>query len=148
VTLIVAHRGAWGDAPQNSLQALTAAIEAGCDMAELDVRRTGDGHLVAVHDARVGGAAVGALTLDEVRARLEPGQAPLLEEMVELAAGRIRLDVELKEAGYVARALAALATLEPGQCVVTSFRDEVLTRVRETAPELPTGLLLAAEGRP
>lgn len=145
--LIVAHRGAWSDAPQNSLQALEAAIRAGCEMVELDVRRTLDGHLVAVHDARVRGTAVGSLTLEELRARLAPGQPARLEEMVEAAAGRIALDVELKEAGYVSRAVAALGPLEPGEYVVTSFLDDVLTRVHETSPEVRAGLLLAARPR-
>jgi glycerophosphoryl diester phosphodiesterase len=146
-TLIVAHRGAWGEAPQNSLQALTAAIEAGCEMVELDVRRTRDGQLVAVHDARVQGTPVAELSHEQLRSRLAPGQAPLLSEMVALAGGRIGLDVELKEAGYVSRTMDELSGLDPGQCVVTSFLDEVLVRVRETAPELRTGLLVAAGAR-
>ncbi|MEO6859194.1 MAG: glycerophosphodiester phosphodiesterase family protein, partial [Solirubrobacteraceae bacterium] len=90
--LVVAHRGAWGEFPQNSLPALAAAIETGCEMAELDVRRTRDGRLVAMHDARVRGTQVGALDHAELTARLQPGQAPLLEEMIELAANRIALD--------------------------------------------------------
>jgi glycerophosphoryl diester phosphodiesterase len=140
----VAHRGAWGEAPQNSLRALSAAIEAGCDMVELDVRRTGDGEMVAVHDARVRGAPVSALGLADLRTRMQPGQAPRLEEMVTQAAGRIALDVELKEPGYVERALGTLAGLDPSQYVVTSFVDEILVRVQEAAPETRTGLLVSA----
>ena len=141
--LVVAHRGAWGEHPQNSLAALSAAIATGCEMAELDIRRTRDGRLVAVHDARVGGTAVAALDHDELRAFLQPGQAPLLEEMAELAVGRIALDVELKEDGYVELALATLARhLEPDGYVVTSFLDSALTAVRAAVPESRTGLLL------
>jgi glycerophosphoryl diester phosphodiesterase len=147
--LVVAHRGAWGEAPQNSLAALSEAIAIGCEMVELDVRQTRDERLVTVHSARVGGAAVAALDHDQLRARLEPGQPPLLEEMVELAAGRIALDVELKEDGYVERVLATLALrLEPNAYVVTSFLDQVLAAVRETAPEARTGLLLRPDRRP
>jgi glycerophosphoryl diester phosphodiesterase len=141
--LIVAHRGAWGEHPQNSLEALSAAIAIGCEMAELDIRRTRDGRLVAVHDARIGGAAVATLDHDELRARLAPGQAPLLEEMAELAAGRIALDVELKEDGYVEHVLATLTRrLAPDEYVVTSFLDRTLTAVRKAAPQTRTGLLL------
>ena len=77
--LVVAHRGAWGAAPQNSLAALETAIELGCDMVELDVRVTRDRRLVVIHDARAGagvGALVSTLTLAELRGRLAPGQAP------------------------------------------------------------------------
>jgi glycerophosphoryl diester phosphodiesterase len=140
--LIVAHRGAWGEFPQNSLPALAAAIEAGYDMVELDVRRTRDGRLVAVHDTRVGGTAVGSLDHAELAARLAPGQAPRLEEMVELAAGRIALDIELKEDGYVQSVLPLLKGLDPAQFVITSFLDEVLTAVRGITPAAHTGLLV------
>lgn len=140
--LVVAHRGAWGDAPQNSLQALSDAIAIGCEMVELDVRVTRDGRLVAVHNARVGGVPVAALDLDELRARLNPGQAPLLDEMAELAAGRIALDVELKD-GHPDRALATLARrLQPETYVVTSFIDEALASIKAAAPQIRTGLLL------
>jgi len=146
--LIVAHRGAWGEAPQNSAAALEGAIGLECDMVELDVRRTRDDRLVAVHDARVGGVATSHLDLSQLRGRLAPGQAPLLEELLELAAGRIALDVELKEDGYAERVVAALARhSEPGEYVVTSFLDSVLTAVARLAPQTRCGLLLAP-GRP
>jgi glycerophosphoryl diester phosphodiesterase len=147
--LVVAHRGAWGEHPQNSLAALERAISLGCEMVELDVRRTRDGRMVAVHDARIGGLQVRALDHEQLRSRLAPGKAPLLEEMVEAAAGRISLDVELKEDGYVPEALAAIDRhLEPEAYVVTSFLDSVLVKIRQLAPELRTGLLLRPAGRP
>jgi glycerophosphoryl diester phosphodiesterase len=145
--LVVAHRGAWGKAPQNSLQALEEAIALGCEMAEIDVRGTRDGQLVVVHDARIRGVPVAAQDLDELRARLAPGQAPLLREMVELAAGRIALDVELKDS-LVAPALATLARhLEPESYIVTSFLDAAVTQAGQADPRVRTGLLVRP-GRP
>lgn len=142
--LVAAHRGAWRDAPQNSLQALSDAIAVGCEMVEFDVRRTRDGRLVAVHDARVGGAPVAALELDELRERLGPGHAPLLEEMVELAAGRIALNVELKDGGGAVGDIVAVLgrRLDPDAYVVSSFFDGVLAAVHATAPDTRLGLLL------
>lgn len=146
--LIIAHRGAWGEFPQNSLPALEAAIEMGCEMVELDVRRTRDGRLVAVHDARTRGLPVAALDHAELQARLAPGQAPLLEEMLARAAGRIGLDIELKEDGYVQRLLPLLRGLDPAQYVLTSFLDDVLSAVRGITPQARTGLLVGpARGR-
>jgi glycerophosphoryl diester phosphodiesterase len=145
--LIVAHRGAWGRAPQNSLRALEDAIAAGCEMVELDVRRTRDGQLVAVHDRRVRGTQVRELDHAELQARLAPGQAPRLAEMVELAAGRIALDVELKEHGYIEQVMGALAEIGPGGFVVTSFLDAALSAVKQAAPEALTGLLVGPGGR-
>jgi glycerophosphoryl diester phosphodiesterase len=140
--LVVAHRGAWGESPQNSLPALEAAIAAGCEMVELDVRRTRDGRLIAVHDARIRGTPVAALDHDELRARLAPGQAPLVSDMIACAGGRIGLDIELKEHGYGDRVAALLAGLDPGTYVVTSFLDAALAEIAAAAPAARTGLLV------
>lgn len=148
--LIVAHRGAWDAAPQNfvpqnSLAAVERAIALGCDGIEIDVRRTSDGRLVLVHDARVRWRPVGRLQHHQVQARMQHGQAPLLDEVLAAAAGRILVDVEFKEDGYVAEAVRAVRRhLTPEQCVVTSFRPNLLARVRACAPELQTGLLTGA----
>ena len=150
--LVVAHRGAWGEAPQNSLAALETAIELGCDMVELDVRITRDGRPVVIHDARAGagvGALVSGLDLRELRERLDPDAAPELEAMAALAAGRITLDVELKVDTAVSGVLAVLARhLQPDSYVVTSFLDGALTAVHDLAPEIRTGLLIGPGRRP
>jgi glycerophosphoryl diester phosphodiesterase len=117
-------------------------------MVELDVRCTRDGHLVVVHDARIGGSAVGALDLADLRARQALEPPPLLAEFVEQAAGRVALDVEIKAEGYTEAVLAVMARhLEPEAYVVTSFRDSVLATVSAVAPGVRTGLLLRP-GRP
>lgn len=51
--LIVAHRGASTEAPEHTYAAYVAALSAGADGLECDVRLTADGHLVCVHDRRV-----------------------------------------------------------------------------------------------
>ncbi|MGH8675564.1 MAG: glycerophosphodiester phosphodiesterase family protein, partial [Burkholderiales bacterium] len=48
-TLNIAHRGASGTFPENTLSAFRAAIAAGADMCELDVQRTRDGTIVVIH---------------------------------------------------------------------------------------------------
>jgi glycerophosphoryl diester phosphodiesterase len=50
---IIAHRGASAEAPEHTLAAYRAAVGAGADALECDVRLTADGHLVCVHDRRV-----------------------------------------------------------------------------------------------
>ncbi|MBY3101143.1 glycerophosphodiester phosphodiesterase family protein [Rhizobium laguerreae] len=47
---IVAHRGVWKNAPENSLLSIQRAIDAGYDVVEIDVRRTADGEFVLLHD--------------------------------------------------------------------------------------------------
>jgi glycerophosphoryl diester phosphodiesterase len=140
---VVAHRGGWGEAPQNSLDAFERAIGLGCDGIELDIRRTADGRLVIVHDARVAARPVGRLTHEQLRTRVKDGQAPLLDEVLELVAGRAIIDLELKEAGYESEIMATVARhLTPDRYVITSFRDAVLPAVKRSVPEARTGLLV------
>ena len=146
--LVFAHRGAWDQAPQNSLAAIRRAAALGCDGVEIDVRRTADGRLVVVHDARLGWRPVGRLTHRQAQARMLPGQAPLLGEVLDAAAAeRLLVDVELKEDGYVEEALALVAQRLPADMfVVTSFRVALLAQVKRTYPQVRTGLLLAPRG--
>ena len=48
--LIIAHRGAAGEAPENTLAAFRLALAQGCDGFELDVHLSKDGHIVVIHD--------------------------------------------------------------------------------------------------
>jgi glycerophosphoryl diester phosphodiesterase len=144
--LVIAHRGAWDPAPQNSVAAFERAIELGADGVELDVRRSVDGRLIVIHDPRIGVTAIGRLTAKQLRARLAPGQAPDLDEVLAaLAPHGTLVDVELKEDGYVADAMAVVTRhLTPDRYVVTSFLDPILPQVRAAVPQARTGLLLAA----
>lgn len=105
-TASIAHRGASGHAPENTLAAIALAVEMRCDLVEVDVQRTRDGELVLVHDLdltrttdiarrlpRLAGCRVGDLTLAELRG-LDAGswfspayageQVPTLAEAVDL----------------------------------------------------------------
>jgi glycerophosphoryl diester phosphodiesterase len=142
---VVAHRGAWGaGVPENSLAAFEQAIDLGADMIELDLRRTRDHELVVFHDAEIDGAPVAELTRSEVEARAGV-LPPLLEEALEVAQGRIALDVELKEDGYVDEPADLLSGFAAGggELIVTSFLDPVLAQLTELTPHLTRGLILA-----
>ena len=140
---VIAHRGASLHLPDNSLQAYEAAIAAGADLIELDVRTAADGSLVCVHDAAVGGTRVGELSPGQLGERLGHGPV-LLGEALELAAGRVALDVELKEPG-AEPALALLRRHAPAGLVVTSFHDALVARARVALPRARCGLLLGTD---
>jgi glycerophosphoryl diester phosphodiesterase len=141
--LIIAHRGAWEQAPQNSLEAVRQAAALGCDGIEIDVRCTADRQLVLVHDARLRWRAVNRLDRNQVLGRMRVGQAPLLGDVLDQAVGRLLVDIELKEGGYVAEVMATIALrLRPEQYVVTSFAPGVLAEVKRHRPESRTGLLV------
>jgi glycerophosphoryl diester phosphodiesterase len=144
--MVVAHRGVPAGAAENSIAAFVAAIELGADMIEFDVRATRDGELIAFHDEHAGGTPVSALTRDEIEsaAGVRP---PLLAQVLDACAGRIKLDVELKEDGHVPEVMAALrAALDPGEFIVTSFLPAAVARVKEVFPDARTGLLVGEGG--
>jgi glycerophosphoryl diester phosphodiesterase len=93
---IVAHRGASAQHRENTLSAFEAAVGAGVDFVELDVRRCRDGGLAVAHDPTIeanGGVAISDLTLAELK-RLQP-DTPSLDEVLEVLRGRVALEVDI-----------------------------------------------------
>ncbi|MDO8186543.1 glycerophosphodiester phosphodiesterase [Conexibacter sp. JD483] len=144
-TLTIAHRGGLSAAPENSLEAFEHAIAIGAEMIELDVRRSADGVLIVHHDPHVAGIPTASLCAADIALRLGR-RPPTLAEALDLARGRIAVDVELKEDGCSEQALAQIRDrrLGPEEVVLTSFRDAVVRDCRQLAPELRAGLLLGA----
>lgn len=161
---MVAHRGASASHPENTVEAFEAAIQAGADAVEFDVRITADGHAVVMHDADVdrttdGSGVVRAMDLEDLRAlrirgaSQEAAAVPTLEETLSLCAGRVAVDVEVKntpgepdfDGNDQAAAQAAVEALDAapftGPAMVTSFNPWAIGWVREHAPEIVTGLL-------
>ena len=129
MTVVAAHRGASARLPDNSVAAFRAAIDAGADAIEADLRRTPDGLLVFEHDA-----------LPDP----PPTSLATLSQLVELARDRVRLDIELKEAGYEREVLAALDP-RPQGLLLTSFLPEAVAALRELDADAELGLLIAPE---
>jgi glycerophosphoryl diester phosphodiesterase len=75
---------------------------------------------------------------------MSAGQAPLLGDLLDAAAGQVLVDIELKEDGYVDEVVTLVEQhLPPDSYVFTSFATGVLAQVKRHAPETRTGLLLA-----
>jgi glycerophosphoryl diester phosphodiesterase len=125
--LVCAHRGASLTLPDNSLAAFAAAVASGCEVIETDVRMGLDGRLVLAHD-----------TWDLERADLVP-----LADLVELARGRIGLDLEIVELGLERLLLDALDGF-PDWLIVTSTLPEVLTVIGRLSRHVATGLVVEA----
>ncbi len=121
--LVIAHRGASWDLPENTLPAFERAIELGADFVELDVHARRDGTLVVCHE-RPNGRRSG----------------PRLEEVLELTRGRIGVMVELKTPylyrrhDVVRRTLALL----DDEAVLVSFAPSALLEARRLRPGLRT----------
>jgi glycerophosphoryl diester phosphodiesterase len=152
--MVVAHRGASIEQPENTIAAFEAAIDAGADAVEFDVRMTADWCPVVLHDPDVsrttdGTGIVSEMTRDEIRAL----GVPTLEEVLRCVSGRVGADIEIKnspdEPGYtpdaepaVEATLAALDELAfSGPLIVSSFNPRSIAHSRALRPDVPTGLL-------
>lgn len=147
--LIIAHRGAASPARENTLEAFQKAIDLGADMIEFDVRRTGDLRYIIHHDPGISGKPLRAMTLREARdaARAMGFHIPEIQEVFELARGRIGLDIELKEEGYEREVvhLAAGALGREG-FIVSSFHPDAIARVRQSRAGVRTGFIFDDAG--
>jgi glycerophosphoryl diester phosphodiesterase len=171
ISLVVAHRGASLDQPENTLPAFESAIEAGADVVELDVRLSADGVPVVMHDPEVSRATDGhgfvhELTLVELkRLNASKGQGPraevaTLREVLEAVSGRAGVDLEIKnipgepafDSPMEAVLTAALRDLDAtsfdGGVLISSFNMITLERSLALAPDIPTGFLTVAAIEP
>ena len=155
VPLIIGHRGASRDAPENTLASFRLAWAQGADGIEADFRLTRDNRIVCIHDPTTGRTAgidlsVAESDLDELR-RLDVGvwkgerwagePIPTLEEVLaQLPPGK-RLLIELKsgpEIVPVLRAVLAGSGVEPTSTTLLSFSEEVVAASRRVIPGCKT----------
>lgn len=154
--IIVGHRGAMDSAPENTMPAFEAALNAGADGVEFDVQRTVDGHLVVIHDEDVSRVSDGTgmmpqMTLAELQVldvglyfdeRFRGTRIPTLIEFFDWAKGNeLLLFLELKEPyrypgieQQVVDLIREYDLVERTQ--VRSFYHEHLLQLHEIEPEI------------
>ncbi len=160
---VTAHRAGPRPAPENSLSALRAGIDAEAEFAEIDVQKTLDGKVVVLHDKdlrRLAGVArpIREMTYAEVRtldfglhALPEYHGEPIatLDEFIATAKGHIKLNVELKYYGHdptLAPDVVAILHKHDfaDQVVVCSLDPLGLTEVRRLDPTIRLGYIVSA----
>lgn len=148
---LIAHRGFAGVNAENTVGAVAAAADE-ADAVEVDVRRCGSGDLVVVHDAdvdRVTGetGAVADRTAADLAALdvLGSGEGvPTLDAVLAAVPDAVGVNVELKERGLAADALAAAGRVA-NPVLVSSFDPAALAACREVDPGTPLALLFQAD---
>ena len=162
---IVAHRGASGYAPENTIAAFDLAVKMKADYIEIDVQRTKDGKLILIHDTTVdrttdGTGKVGDFTYEEIR-RLDAGswmseefrgeKVPTFEEVLKRYKGRTGILIELKSPELypgiekeVANLLKAYHLDKPRneKVIVQSFNFDSMKRADQLLPRMPIGVLI------
>jgi glycerophosphoryl diester phosphodiesterase len=158
-TIIIGHRGAMGEAPENTLGSFQLALEQGAEAIELDIHESSDGQLIVCHDYTVdrttnGHGAISKMTAQELQ-KLDAGswfnssfaaeKLPLLEEVFTLVPAGIIINVEVKCA-YSARMEQRLIQLihqynRLDSVIVSSFNHKILVKLKHAEPGLKIGLL-------
>src|SRR5256884_1530210 len=158
--LVIAHRGASGHAPENTMAAFRKAVAQGATFIETDLNLSRDAHFVAIHDDPVtrttnGQGKVHDLTLADLR-RLDAGswfgsefsgeRIPTLEEILEFSKKNdVVFYLELKPTGAWGGEHAVIAALrESGEiprAVLISFDASMVLNVHSIEPTVMTGLL-------
>ncbi len=145
--LIIAHRGASGSAPENTLSAFKKAMEIGVDYIELDIHLSKDGEVIVIHDATLdrtttGKGPVQDKTLAELQ-QLDAGSwygdafknepLPTLRQVLELANGKTKVLIEIKSpteglyAGIEQKTLDLIKEYNAySWCEMQSFHPEVV----------------------
>ncbi|MFB3169577.1 glycerophosphodiester phosphodiesterase family protein [Neobacillus sp. 179-C4.2 HS] len=160
----VAHRGATGYAPENTIAAFDKGVEMKADYIEIDVQRSKDGELVIIHDNTVdrttdGTGYVKDLTFEQIRS-LDAGswkgeqftgeKIPTFDEILDRYHGKTGILIELKSPelypgieGQVAQKLKERNLDKPQneKIIIQSFNFESMKITNSLLPKVPIGVL-------
>jgi len=162
--LVIAHRGASAEAPENTMAACELALKQGADMIEIDVLPSSDGIPYVIHDAgmkRLTGidADIRRLHSSEmskmyIRLMRNGGYGsepvPSLSELMAWAKGKILLNIEIKPEGFDENEASNIldSTLKlidsfsmQHSVLISSFSTECIRQCRKKEPEVAAGLL-------
>ena len=153
----IAHRGASGTAPENTLSAFKKALEIGVDAVELDLHGTADGEVVGIHDSTLDRTtnlrgSVNQATLEAIKcadaggwfdAEFAGEPVPTLEEALECIAQETIAVLEIKDPLIAEAVVAKIHKTDTlNLTVVISFHTTVLQTIRALEPRIPTGWLI------
>jgi glycerophosphoryl diester phosphodiesterase len=162
-TEVVAHRGASGAAPENTMAAIEQAIADGAHWVEIDVQRTADDRVVVIHDRDLKRIAKSPLVVSQTPyaqlARIDVGswfhprfasqRIPTLEAVLAHCRHKIKVNIELKYYGWdpllASRVIDMVEhTQMEKEIVVMSLKPEAVAQVKSARPHWQVGLLAAA----
>jgi len=159
---VVAHRGAAGKAPENTLASIRQAIADQADWVEFDVQESADGEVVVIHDSdfmKLAGVDLKVWdgTLAQIREidigswfdpQFSTERVPTLLEVLEATRGRIRAVIELKYYGHDQQLEQRVVDIveQTGmtdQVAIMSLNYEGIQKIRALRPDWTIGLLSA-----
>ncbi len=148
MTLIIAHRGASADAPENSLEAFRLARQLGADGVELDVHASVDGVPVVHHDAVINDTPIASATVAEIRRMRAPTGHPiptLAEALETLRDMAVFVEVKNFPPDWDDALFAALDNGPvPSNYRIHSFDHRIIVRLRAERDDFGYGVLAAS----
>jgi glycerophosphoryl diester phosphodiesterase len=161
-TLVVAHRGAAGAAPENTMAAVRQALDDGADWVEIDVQETRDGEVVVVHDSdfmklagnplKIWEGDLAAVRQIDVGSWFDPRFAdqrvPTLAEVLDAVRDRSRLVIELKYYGHDEQLEQRVVDIVEAanmadQVAIMSLKLPGIQKLKAIRPDWQAGLLAA-----
>jgi glycerophosphoryl diester phosphodiesterase len=163
----VAHRGAAGYAPENTIAAFDKAVEMKADYIEIDVQRSKDGELVIIHDTTInrttdGSGNVKDLTFHQLRSfdagswmgeEFSGEKIPTFDEILDRYHGKVGILIELKAPELypgieeeVAEELKERNLDKPQneKMIIQSFNFESMKKINSLLPKVPVGVLTSS----
>ncbi|EDY83556.1 Glycerophosphoryl diester phosphodiesterase family [Verrucomicrobiia bacterium DG1235] len=155
--LIVAHRGASADAPENTLPAFQLAWQQGADAIEGDFHLTRDRQIVCIHDDNTSAYSHKKLTVRKTKladlqaldllfpkftthsSPLTPYKIPTLAEVLATVPAGKKLYIEIKSSARIVRHLFATidaSGIDPDQLVIIAFSARVIKKIKSQRPSL------------
>ncbi len=157
---IIAHRGAAGKAPENTLASVRQAVEDGTDWVEIDVQETIDGRIVVIHDSDLmklagNNVKIWDATLEQLQqvdigswfsSEFSDERIPTLEDVLEAVKGKARLLIELKYYGHDQKLEQRVADIveQTGMIesvALMSLKQAGIEKARSLRPDWSYGLL-------
>ncbi len=160
--LVVAHRGAAGAAPENTLASVRRALDDGADWVEIDVQETRDGQVIVIHDSdfmklagnplKVWNGDLAEISRIDIGSWFDPRfsaeRAPTLQQVLETIRGRSKLVIELKYYGHDQQLEQRVVDIVEAagmadNVVVMSLKLDGIKKLQALRPQWTTGLLAA-----
>ncbi len=160
--MVLAHRGAMGLAPENTIARIEEALKYNIDIIEIDVHLSKDNKLIVIHNESVdhttnGNGFIGDLDSKYIRTldagikfseKFKGQKVPFLEEVMDYIKDKdVRLNIEIKNGPIVYKGIeeAVSRLVEEynfyNRVIVSSFDHYVLKRIKEANKRIDTGML-------
>ena len=150
-TLVVGHRGAAANKPENTVASFEEAIASGADATECDIRLSQDGHIVVMHDATLDRTtSLKGNVADTPLSRMQSAGVPTLADLTKITKNRIVLVVEIKGGEGIEKKMIDHLNDEGmrEQSIIFSFGVQHIAKVEELDPRFFSVWLISKKQTP